>query len=172
VLFPTHLLVAAAIGWLSGRPRVSRRFAGLPTLSITWLVVGAAIPDLVDKPLGALGVFDVYQSVAHSALLVPLAVVVAARHRHGLAVAVGWGSHLALDATHIVVNGRASDALFLAWPVVSRPDPLAIPPGEFVPFYVGSPSFYIELALWLTAIVIAVWSRFGANADRENESDR
>lgn len=171
MLFATHLLVAAGVGWLSGRPRVRRRFAGGSTtsaaaaLSIGWLVVGAAFPDVVDKPLGVLGVFDVYQSVGHSALLAPLAVALAASHRPGLAVAVGWVSHLALDALHVTVNGRASDALFLAWPVVARSDPLAIPPGEFAAFYLGTPSFFLEGALWLAAVLVALRSRSDRGAD-------
>lgn len=176
VLFATHLLVAVGIGWFAGHPRVRRRFAGgaaptlstAPPLSVRWLVAGAALPDVVDKPLGTLGVFDVYQSIGHSALLVPLAVALAARHRHGLAVAVGWGSHLALDALHVVVNGRAGDALFLAWPLLTRSDPLAIPPGEFALFYVGTPSFFLEAALWLAAVALAVRSRFAAGADQKN----
>jgi len=170
VLFATHLLVAAGLGWLSGHPRLRRYSGDSPPLSVWWLVAGAALPDVVDKPLGALGVFDVYQSVGHSALLVPLAVVVtvAARHRHGLAVAIGWGSHLALDALHMVANGRAGDAAFLAWPLLTRSDPLAIPPGEFALFYVGTPSFFLEAALWLAAVAVALRSRFAAGRDREN----
>ena len=167
MLFATHLLVAAAIGRLSDRPRVRRYLSDPPGLSTAWLVAGGALPDVIDKPLGALGVVDTYHSVGHSALLVPLGVAVAVRHRRGLAAAVGWGSHLALDAFHVVVNGRASDALFLAWPVVPRPDPLAIPPGEFALFYAGSPAFFIEVALWLAAIVVAVRSRFGGGAGGE-----
>ncbi|WP_435075697.1 metal-dependent hydrolase [Halorubrum sp. HHNYT27] len=180
MLFPTHLLVAVGIGWLADHPRVRRQMrlpsrdasdrtsVAVPTLSTGWLVAGAALPDAVDKPLGLLGVFDVYQSIGHSALLAPLAAVVAITHRHGLAVAVGWGSHLALDAFHVVVNGRASDALFLAWPVVERPDPLAIPPGEFALYYAGSTSYYIELLLWLTAVIMVVRSRLGAGAAQKN----
>ena len=168
MLFPTHLLVAVGVSRLAGHPRVRRRLPTTPTVSAGWLVVGAALPDVVDKPLGALGVVDTYHSVGHSLLLVPLVVAVAVRHRHGLAIAVGWGSHLALDAFHVVVNGRASDALFLAWPVLTRSDPLAIPPGEFARFYVGTPSFYVELALWLAAVLIASRSRFrvGREGDR------
>ncbi|WP_082222472.1 metal-dependent hydrolase [Halorubrum halophilum] len=166
MLFPTHLLVAVGIGWLAGHPRVRRRLRGAPTLSTGWAVAGAALPDVVDKPLGALGVVDTYQSVAHSALLVPLAVVVAVRHRRAIALAVGWGSHLALDAFHVVVNGRASDALFLVWPALTRSDPLAIPPGEFARFYVGSPSFYLELGLWLAAVLIVLRAR--SDADRRD----
>ncbi|MFC7187060.1 metal-dependent hydrolase [Halorubrum yunnanense] len=166
MLFPTHLFVAGWIGWLSGRSRVRKRLPETPTLSVPWLVAGATLPDAVDKPLGALGVVDTYHSVGHSALLAPLAVAVAARHRHGLAVAVGWGSHLALDTLHIVVNGRAGNAVSLAWPVLKKPDPLGIPPGEFARFYVGTPSFYLEVAIWLTAILLAFRWRFGVGASR------
>lgn len=172
MLFATHLLVAAGIGWLSGRPRGVSGLRGTPAfppaLSTGWLVAGAALSDVVDKPLGSLGVFDVYQSVGHSALLLPLAAAVVVKHRHGLALAVGWGSHLALDALHMTLNGRAGDALFLAWPVLTRSDPLAIPPGEFALFYAGSPSFFLEAALWLAAIVVALRSRFGVGAARKS----
>jgi hypothetical protein len=180
VLFPTHLLVAVGMSRLADHPRVRRRLRSAPTrstastridgptLPASWLVAGAAFPDVLDKPLGVLGVFDVYQSIGHSLLLAPLAVAVAARHRRGLALAVGWGSHLALDAFHVVLNGRASDALFLAWPVVSRADPLAIPPGEFALFYAGSPSFYVEVTLWLAALLVVARSRYGAGASRKS----
>lgn len=168
MLFPTHLLVALGVSRLADHPRIQRRLPGAPTLSAGWLVIGAALPDVVDKPLGALGVVDTYHSVGHSLLLVPLAAALAVRHRRGLAIAVGWGSHLALDAFHVVVNGRASDALFLAWPVLIRSDPLAIPPAEFARLYAGSASFYVELLLWLAAVLIASRSRFrvGREDDR------
>ncbi|EMA64298.1 metal-dependent hydrolase [Halorubrum lipolyticum] len=163
MLFPTHLLVAVGVGRLAGHQRVRRRLPSTPTLSAWWLVVGAALPDVVDKPLGTLGVVDTYHSVGHSLLLVPLAVALAVRYRRGLAVTVGWGSHLALDAFHVVANGRASDALFLAWPALTRSDPLAIPPGEFARFYAGSPSFYVELGLWLAAVVVVLRSQSAAD---------
>jgi len=169
VLFPTHLLVAGWIGWLSGRPRVRERLPGTPTLSVGWLLVGATLPDAVDKPLGALGVVDVYHSVGHSALLAPLAVAVAARHRHGLAAAVGWASHLALDAIHVAVNGRPENAVSLLWPVLEQPDPLGIPPGQFAPFYAGTPSFYLEVAVWTAAVLVGLRSRFGVGADRRTD---
>ncbi|MGQ3329502.1 metal-dependent hydrolase [Halorubrum sp. FL23] len=165
MLFPTHILVAVGIRRLADHPPVSRRLPGAAALSAGGLVVGAALPDIVDKPLGALGILDVYQSVGHSLLLAPLAVALAVRHRHGMAVAVGWGSHLALDAFHVAVNGRANDALFLLWPVVSRADPLALPPIEFARFYVPTPSFYVELGLWLAAIFAVVNSRLGPDEE-------
>lgn len=136
MLFPTHLLVAASLS------RVRR-------LSPAWLVGGAALPDLLDKPLGMLGVFDLFQTVGHSALLAILMLPLALYSRAGAAVAVGWLSHLLLDVVHIVINGRPTDALFLGWPLVVPPDPLRAPPGPFVAQYLGTPSFYIELGIWL-----------------------
>lgn len=136
VLFPTHLIAAGLVG------RVSR-------LSTPWLVVGAAMPDIVDKPLAMAGVTDLYHSVGHSALLGIVMVPIALSDRAGLAVAVGWGSHLLLDALHVAINGRFSDALFLAWPVRVPPDPLGLPPGAFVRHYLWSPSFFVEVAIWM-----------------------
>jgi hypothetical protein len=136
VYFLTHLAVAALLG------RWSR-------LSVPWLVAGAALPDAVDKPLAMVGVVDLYHTVGHTALLAPLAVAVAVAHPAGRALAVGWASHLFLDAFHIVLNGRASDALFLGWPLVVPPDPLALPPGAFFLYYLWSPSFFLECAFWV-----------------------
>jgi hypothetical protein len=136
MLFLTHLAAAALVG------RVSR----LPTVP---LVAGAAFPDLLDKPLGALGLVELYHSIGHSALLVPLFVLLALYSRAGSAAAVGWGSHLFLDALHVVVNGRPGHAVFLLWPLVEPADPLGLPPGAFFWYYLGTPSFYLEVVLWL-----------------------
>lgn len=143
MLFVTHLLVAALVG------RVTR-------LSPLWLVAGAALPDLVDKPLAMAGVTDLFHSVGHSGLLLVLAVPVALSGRAGLALAVGWGSHLLLDALHVVINGRAADALFLGWPVVVPPTPLRVPPGSFFFYYLWSPSFFLEVAIWLSVALALV----------------
>lgn len=163
MLFPTHLVVAVGIHRLSERvgtegQREAPNSAGETGLSVWWLLAGAAVPDLVDKPLAMAGVTELFHSVGHTALLLPLAVVAAARGRRGLALAVGWASHLALDAVHVVINGRASDALFLAWPVVVPPDPLALPPLAFVSYYLWSPSFFLEVLLWIAVAVLVVGS--------------
>ncbi len=136
MLFPTHLVVAVLLG--------RRR-----RLSTVWLLAGAALPDVVDKSLATLGVVDLFHTVGHSALLVVVAVPVAYAGRAGLALAVGWGSHLALDAFQIVLNGRPTDALFLVWPLAVPPTPLALPPVEFFWFYLWSPSFVLEIGIWL-----------------------
>jgi hypothetical protein len=143
VLFATHLLAAGLLA----------RRLGIP---VGWAVVGAALPDLVDKPLASLGVVDLFHSVGHSALLAVVLVPIAFLGSAGLAAAVGWGSHLLLDAFHVIVNGRAGDALFLAWPLATPPTPLAIPPGEFFFYYLWSPSFFVEVAIWVGAAALAV----------------
>lgn len=143
MLFATHLLIAALVARNRSYP-------------LPWAVAGAALPDVVDKPLASAGIVDLFHTVGHSALLLPLAVAVALVDRRGLALAVGWGLHLAADAVHIVVNGRPTDALFLGWPLVRPPTPLAIPPGEFFWYYLWSPSFFIEVGIWLAAVWVAV----------------
>ena len=146
MLFPTHLLVAAGIGRASW-------------LSSVWVVVGASIPDIVDKPLGLLGIVDLYHSIGHTALIAPLALLVALSSRTGLAVAIGWNSHLVLDALHVVLNGRPGDALFLGWPLVAPADPLGIPPGEFLLFYLWTPSFLVEAVLWIALVLVVAKHR-------------
>ncbi|WP_276272899.1 metal-dependent hydrolase [Haloarcula litorea] len=146
MLFATHLLAAAVIG----------RYTRLAPL---WLVAGAALPDLVDKPLASAGVVDVFHSVGHSGLLLVVAVPLALTGRAGLSAAVGWASHLVLDALHIVVNGRPDDALFLGWPLVGPADPLRIPPGDFFFYYLWTPSFFLEVGFWTVCLLLtARWA--------------
>jgi hypothetical protein len=144
VFFPTHL----AAGYLLGRG------AGLAPL---WVVAGAALPDALDKPLAMVGVTGLYHSVGHALLfgLPLLAAWTLARHRgRWLALAAGWASHLALDAVHVVVNGRPTDALFLTWPVLVPPDPLGLAPIPFALQYLWTPAFFLELAVWAGLAVV------------------
>jgi hypothetical protein len=150
VLFATHLVAA----WLLGR------WWGL---SPRWLVVGAALPDVVDKPLAMAGVVDLYHTVGHSGLVVVLAVPVAVAGRRGVALWIGWLSHLLLDAAHILVNGRPDDALFLGWPLTAPATPLGIPPGEFFLYYLWTPSFFLEVVLWLALGASLVAPRLAAD---------
>lgn len=151
MLFPTHLLAGYALGRLTDRP-------------VAWLVVGAALPDVVDKPLATVGVVDLFHSLGHSAFaLAGLAVVAALAGRpEPEALAVGVGSHLLLDAGHVVLNGRAIDALFLGWPAVVPPDPLALPPVAFARFYIGTPSFFLECLFWVGFVTVALSPRLRA----------
>jgi hypothetical protein len=147
VLFPTHLVG----GYLAGRPW------SLPTV---WVLAGAALPDLVDKPLGMAGLAPLYQTVGHSALT--LVVVVLAglatvgRDRRLVGVAVGWGSHLLLDVAGMALNGRPANWVLVLWPLTEKPAPLALGPLAFYRQYVGSPAFYAELLVWVAGLY-ALW---------------
>lgn len=148
MLFATHLAAAA----LLARPT---------RLSPAWLVAGAALPDLVDKPLAAAGVTSLYHSVAHSVvfLLVLGAAWAAVRavdpdDGRPLAVIVGWGSHLLLDAVGLLLNGRAENVPFLLWPVLEPAEPLGLGPVAFLGHYLWTPAFYAELAVWALGVYL------------------
>lgn len=150
VLFPTHLVVAVGLG--RGR------------FQTAWLVAGAALPDLVDKPLAMAGVFPTYHSVVHSALFgVALAVLLPLARRSGTltaervgAVTLGWGSHLVADALHISLNGRPENTVFLLWPVVTEWDSIDAGPVPFAVQYVGTASFYAEVVIWVSVGFLVV----------------
>lgn len=145
MLFFTHLVAAA----LLARPT---------RLSPVGLVAGAALPDLIDKPLGTLGVFDIYHTVGHSLLFLAIVGPLALFGRQGVAVLLGWLSHLLLDAVHVVLNGRPEHLTFLGWPLL-QPNPLEVPPGEFVFYYLWSPSFFLELGIWCVVGYLLVANR-------------
>jgi len=167
VLFPTHLAAAYVLARRTDRP-------------IGWAVAGAALPDLVDKPLAALGVVGTFHSVGHSGLVLLAAglgwallrrrrstdgsPVARLRPRDAAAAPLGWASHLALDAVHVVVNGRPSSALSLLWPLAGPPDPFGLPPIPFLFAYWGTPSFYLELAVWAAVAWTALAPRVGGDA--------
>ncbi|MFW6000406.1 MAG: hydrolase [Halorubrum sp.] len=146
MLFATHLVIGALVA--------RNRFP------VAWVVAGAALPDLVDKPLAMVGLVPTYHSVAHSALFALLlgAGWLAAR-RYGAAtapgavaaVAVGWATHLVADAAQISINGRPENTVFLLWPLVRRWDSIGLGPGAFALQYLWTPSFYVEVAIWLLA---------------------
>lgn len=156
MLFPTHL----AAGYLLGR-RVR--------WSTMWVVVGAALPDLVDKPLALAGAVDLYHSVGHSLVLAAVLLPLAARDGRGTAALVGWASHLLLDAVHVVVNGRAADAAFLGWPLVVPPSPPALGPVAFARVYVGTPAFVLDLAIWAALAWTLLAGRRSAPAHRPGD---
>ena len=155
MLFPTHLLVGYAI---------ARRW-DLPALAV---VAGAALPDVVDKPLGMAGVFGLYQTVGHSLLALAVAGVAIAAGRSGrlrrlgVALWIGWASHLVLDAVHMVVNGRPGDVRFLAWPFVHHVPAVDLPPVEFAFHYLWTPSFYLEVATWVVVGILLATGRLAA----------
>jgi hypothetical protein len=139
VLYPTH-------------PVAGYLLAVVLRLPVVPMVVGAALPDLIDKPLGLLGVADQYHTVAHSVFGLGVPLALAARSRAWLVVAVGWVSHLALDATQMIINGRPGDARFLLWPVVEHESQVQLPPVEFAAFYIGTRASAVELFIWVGAL--------------------
>jgi hypothetical protein len=162
MLFPTHLVAGylCTLRW---------------NLAPLWTVAGAALPDLIDKPVAMLGLYGLYHSLGHSLLsVVALALATFALDSRAAAfvlgskatalapgpkaaaLGVGWGSHLLLDAVHVVANGRPGDVRFLAWPFVQHTPAVSLPPVEFAAVYLGTPSFYLELFLWgvLAAVVV------------------
>ena len=155
MLFPTHLLVGYVLG---------RRW-DLPALAA---VAGAALPDVVDKPLGVAGILELYQTVGHSLLaLVVAGVAVTARGsgrlgQFGVAVWVGWASHLVLDAVHMIVNGRPADVRFLGWPLLRHVPAVQLPPVEFAFHYRWTPSFYLEVATWVGVGLLLLAGRLDA----------
>lgn len=151
MLFPTHLVAAALLG---------RR----PEVGVLPAVAGAAVPDLVDKPLAMVGVAELYHTVGHS--LLALAVVGTAvallRPRVGVGLWVGWASHLGLDAAGMVANGRPDDLQFLLWPFVRHAPAVRLPPLEFAVQYVGTPSFFLEVGIWAVFLGLAARDRLAA----------
>lgn len=147
MLFPTHVIAGYLLGY-------AVRLPAIPA------AVGAAIPDLIDKPLAMVGVVEIYHSVGHSALVLLALFPVALSNRALLAAWLGWASHLALDVVHVVVNGRPEDAVFLLWPVVVRDSSLGLGPIDFFVHYLWTPAFFLELPIWL-AFGYVIWRDVG-----------
>ncbi|MDX1747310.1 MAG: metal-dependent hydrolase [Halobacteriales archaeon] len=135
MLFPTHLVAGYVIGERWDWP-------------LPWVLLGAAAPDLIDKPLAMAGLVELYQTIGHSLALFATIAALALLGGVWAALWVGWASHLLLDAVHMVVNGRPGDLLFLAWPVIEHTPAVNLPPVEFLFAYIGTPSFYLELVIW------------------------
>lgn len=93
------------------------------------LAVGAAFPDLVDKPLSwGLAVFPTGYAVAHSAFVAPAVVAAAValgrragRPEAGAAFAVGHLSHLVGDVAYPAAMGEGLDLAPVLWPAVTLP---------------------------------------------------
>jgi len=143
MLFPTHLAAGYVVG---------KRW-DLPVLP---LVVGAALPDLVDKPAAMVGVVDLYQTAGHSLLLLVVGFAAVFARRAWTPLWLGWASHLLLDAFHMLLNGRPADVLFLAWPAIRHTPAVDLPPVEFFVQYLWTPSFYAEFVVWGLLVYVLV----------------
>jgi hypothetical protein len=185
VLFVTHLLAGYVLGHvLSGERGSGGVRLGDWRHRPAWLgVLGAALPDLLDKPLAMVGVTELFHSVGHSLAglavvgVIGLAWVVVGsgqlrsgqsqskQARSWLVAWLAWAAHLALDALHMVVNGRPADAVFLLWPAVEHTPQVTLPPGQFAGFYVGTPAFLLEVVCWLGVAVVVVRAESPANKE-------
>lgn len=126
-------------------------------------IVGAALPDLLDKPPWLFGVVDVGRTVGHS-LLFAIPVVVAgwllARSRDrrplGVAFAIGYASHLATDVPWHLIAGEFDELGFLLWPITPMPaytgtKPLASAGGlEITTLWLEAVILAAGIALWWT----------------------
>lgn len=146
MLFPTHLVAAYVLG----------RWMQLPIVPI---LIGAALPDVIDKPLAMLGLVDLYHSIGHSLLALGLLSIVLLFGERWIAFCIGWASHLVLDALQMVLNGRPDDIQFLLWPFIHHQPAVDLPPVQFAIYYVGTFAFWVEIAIWILFFAILLTSR-------------
>ncbi|MFC6904715.1 metal-dependent hydrolase [Halalkalicoccus tibetensis] len=126
MLPPVHL----AVGYLCYAALVRFRGHGAPAERATLAaLLGAALPDLIDKPIHWLGVVPVGRTIGHSLLLaLPLVALVwvlarrAGERELGVAFAVGILSHIATDVPWHLVSGEYHELGFLLWPVTHMPE--------------------------------------------------
>ncbi|MFB6205948.1 MAG: metal-dependent hydrolase [Haloglomus sp.] len=140
------------LGVLAGRWRGYDRRGRLHCL------IGAFLPDLVDKPLGALGLVPSFHTVGHSLLLAGVAALVVAGTGRGEALLVGWVSHLAGDLPLAVPTYLDH----YVWPVAAPPAPPPEPPGSYVAGYVTGPAFAAELLVAGAALAWVLAARRSA----------
>ena len=124
-------------------------------------IIGAALPDLIDKPIAFVGLVPVGRTVGHSLLFaLPLIGIVwvlsAKRNRRilGIAFAIGYLSHLATDVPWHVLSGDYEELGYLLWPVTDMPPYTGVKPLTTVG------GFEIT-TLWLEAVIfvggVALW---------------
>lgn len=121
-----HLAFGYLLYSLARRILPSGRIEGR---EVVVLAVATQLPDLIDKPLAwTLSVFPSGYSVAHSVFVaVPLALAlfaVAIKHDRfgiGLAVVVGWWSHLFGDVLVAVLMDGTFTVTRVLWPLVVLP---------------------------------------------------
>jgi hypothetical protein len=142
-----------------------RRPAGPAALAVG---LGTQLPDLIDKPLAwYLGVLPHGRSFAHSLVtgvpfvLAPLVVLCVARGRRdlGVALAVGYLSHLVGDGYAAALAGNWRGLGYLAWPLVPAPTDEVGGLFELLANVQGEPAFLFGLVV--TAVGLVVWARQG-----------
>ncbi len=91
--FPTHLAIGYLLGVYSWFP-------------VAYLVLGSALPDLVDRPLYWLGLTPFTHTVAHSvAVAVPASLALTQLFgRRGAALSLGWLVHIGTDFLNVATT--------------------------------------------------------------------
>lgn len=95
-----------------------RRRADAKVSQVGWTVVGALLPDVVDKGLRLAGVFPWGRTVGHSAYVLTLFALVAllVKREAVFWLMAGWVSHLFADLTDDVICGiQATGYVFATW---------------------------------------------------------
>jgi hypothetical protein len=140
MLFGTHLIG----GYIAAR--VSK-------MSVALVVLGAALPDVIDKPLGILEIAPHYHSIGHSVFTVLFFLLVAVKLRYILPVIIGWSVHIFQDALHIFINRGIEKTTFVFYPLI-LPDKPEITDGSvgfitnFWSNYLWTTGFYVEFIFW------------------------
>lgn len=116
-------------------------------------LAGAIAPDLIDKPLLALGVAPVSHTVGHSVLVVAGLAVVVLVHpwlRPAAPLVVGWAGHVGAD----LIVAYPKFVVNYAWPLLNtRPTP----DDPFITYwleYAAGPLGALEASLVVAAVVV------------------
>jgi len=139
------------------------------------LAVGTQLPDLIDKPLAySVGALPEGRSLAHSLVVaVPVCLLALAFARRetgwrsgaGVAVAIGYGTHLFGGSVRELATLDLDALSFLAWPILAAPDyetgsfdghleqfvesASRLGAGELTPFGAEWLLFALMVGLWL-----------------------
>ncbi len=167
-----HLAVGYIVYATYTRYRHTEYPSGAP---VVFLTIATQLPDLIDKPLAyEVGVLPEGRSLAHSllfaVLLCLLALAVARREtdwraNSGVAVVVGYSTHLFGDSIRSLLVLNLDGLTFLAWPVLAAPDyattsfdghaeqfaasATQLSTGELTPFATEWFLFAVMIGLWL-----------------------
>ncbi|MFB6163754.1 MAG: metal-dependent hydrolase [Haloarculaceae archaeon] len=171
----------AAVGYLLYSPLVRLWRGRTPAASeVLALGIGTQLPDLVDKPLAwVFGVFPQGYSVAHSVFVaVPVGVAVAAlaarrdRPALGVALTLGYWSHLVADVGFALAVGEPRPAARVLWPLVTLPAyGTTFTAGERITYYLARWLAYLQSSAGLLAVLaylsplvaaLALWALDGA----------
>jgi len=144
MLFATHLVG----GYIASR---------ILKMPVELVVLGAALPDLIDKPLGILEIAPHYHSIGHSVFTIFFLILVAVKIKILIPVIIGFLTHLCQDALHILINRGLEKTTFIFYPL-TFPNKPKITDGSvdfianFWSNYLWTTGFYIEFVFWGIAL--------------------